>query len=40
MIELMEKFVQYLEQIPDEHAEIFPAETIDYLKEEYLSEIG
>lgn len=37
-IELVKEFVQRLEEIPDGCAELFPFETIDILKEEYLSE--
>ena len=37
-IELVKEFVQRLEEIPDGCAEMFPFETIDQLKEEYLSE--
>ena len=35
-IELVEAFIQRLEQIPDGCAERFPFETIDTLREEYL----
>lgn len=37
-IALVEEFVERLEEIPDGCAEMFPFETIDTLREEYLTE--
>ena len=36
-IDLVEAFIQRLEEIPDGCAELFPFETIDELREEYLT---
>lgn len=38
VIALVEEFVERLEEIPDGCAEMFPFETIDTLREEYLIE--
>ena len=38
-INLVKEFVRRLEEIPDGCAELFPFDTIERLKEEYLSEI-